>query len=52
MSGMAIAIIVLLLSLLVSLVAAAIARSPLVRALSLSFDCWAERTRFDVGELS
>ena len=49
---MIIAAVVLILCLAFSLMVVAIGRSPLVRALTLSFDCWAERTRFDAGELS
>ena len=49
---MMIASLLLFLCLVLSLIIVAIGRSPLVRAISLSFDGWAERTRFDVGELS
>ena len=49
---MVIAFIVLFLCLALSALVVAIGCSPLVRALSISFDGWAERTRFDVGELS
>jgi len=50
--GMIIPILILLLCLGLSLLLVAVGRSPLFRALILTFDCWAERTRFDVGELS
>jgi hypothetical protein len=49
---MVIAFLVLILCLALSLMVVAIRRSPLVRAVALSFNCWAEHARFDAGELS
>ena len=49
---MLIPLLLMLLCFGTGLLVAALVRSPLVRMLSLSFDSWAERSRFDVGELS
>lgn len=49
---MAIAILLLMLCSAATLFAVALSRVPLFRTLFLNFDGWAERSRFESGELS